>query len=64
MPGNAGMVPSHNNRSVPVLMPLNSTSTLTSAAPISGNDKPVKANDLGCWKTIAVDCMTVYLLLQ
>ena len=51
------MVPSHSRRSVPALMPVNSTCTSTSASPMAGSAKALSARDLGFSKTIAWACM-------
>jgi len=50
MPGNGGMLPSASNRSVPVLMPLYSTSTSISPAPGSASCRGCTDRLLGLWK--------------
>jgi hypothetical protein len=74
MPGNAGIRPDHNSFSVPVLMPLHSTSTTKSSSPggesstrvsamrsgASSTTASVFSPDLLMWQEPLLDLMSVY----
>ena len=57
MPGKGGMRPDHNNRSVPVLMPENATSTMMSSGPMAFSANVPTDRSCGPFSTMAVASM-------